>query len=96
MAEMAQKFAGKEDQMRRELRETVKQFLEQFQNFRIEDVHIDDGINEKLFSLACFVAEARSGVSRDRHDWLNNYSRWAVVSLLFREKMNSTRMFLPS
>jgi hypothetical protein len=67
MAETAQKFAGKEDQMRRELRETVKQFLEQFQNFRIEDVHIDDGINEKLFSLACFVAEARSGVSRDRY-----------------------------
>jgi len=67
MAEMARRFAGKENQMRNELRETVKQFLEQFTNPEIKDVSISEDVNVKLFNLACFIAEARSGVSRDRY-----------------------------
>ena len=73
MAEMAQKSAGKENQMRNELRETVKQFLEQFEGCKIKGVNIGDEINRKLFSLSCFVAEARSGVSRDRYSQMIEY-----------------------
>ena len=73
MAEIAQRFAGKENQMRNELRETVKQFLEQFEGSKIKDVNIRDEINRKLFSLSCFVAEARSGVSRDRYSQMIEY-----------------------
>jgi hypothetical protein len=67
MAEMARKWAGKEEKMRHELRETVKQFLAQFEKPGDGNIPISEDLNQKLFSLACFVAEARSGVSRDRY-----------------------------
>ncbi len=66
MAEMARRFAGREGQIRNELKETVKQFLEQFKDPKIKDIAIEAEINQRLVTLACFVAGARSGVSRDR------------------------------
>ena len=53
--------------MRHELRETVKQFLDQYEKPGDGNIPISEDLNQKLFSLACFVAEARSGVSRDRY-----------------------------
>ena len=73
MAEMAQKFAGKEEQMRNGLRETVKQFLEQFEGYTIKDIQIGGEINGRLFGLACFIADVRSGVSRDRYTQMIEY-----------------------
>jgi hypothetical protein len=66
MADMAQKVAGKERQMRRELGEMTKQFLEQFKSLKLSDIPISPEINTKLLSLSCFVAEARTAVSRDQ------------------------------
>lgn len=54
--------------MRQELQEVVKQFLEQFEEPKIEDVHITEEMDQKLINLACFVAQARTGVARDRYD----------------------------
>lgn len=73
MARTAQKFAGKEHQMRSELKETVKQFLEQFENPKIEDIRIDSHTNEKLISLVQFVAEGRTAVTRSRYSQAIQY-----------------------
>jgi hypothetical protein len=67
MAVMAQKVAGKEKAMRRELGEMVKDFLQQFKKVKLEDIHISEPIREKLLSLSCFIAEARTGVLRDQY-----------------------------
>lgn len=66
MATRARKMAGREITMRGELREVVKEFLLQFQDPKIQEIHISDDIEQKLINLACFIAEARTGVSRDR------------------------------
>jgi hypothetical protein len=65
MAERARRMAGKEIKMRYQLKEITKQFLEQFNEPKIENVRISEEIEGKLISLACFVALARTGVSRD-------------------------------
>ena len=67
MAERARKMAGKEIGMRQQLQEITKQFLEQFKDPKIEKIHISEHMEKKLIALACFVAIARTGVSRDRY-----------------------------
>lgn len=66
MAQRARKIAGKEIRMREQLQEITKQFLEQFREPKIENIRISDEIEKKLISLACFVAQGRTGISRDR------------------------------
>lgn len=66
MAERARKMAGKEIRMREQLQEVTKQFLEQFKEPKIENIRISEEIEKKLISLACFVAQGRTGISRDR------------------------------
>jgi len=67
MAKRARDMTGKEIGMRQRLQEVTKQFLEQFTEPRIEDIHISEDIERKLISLSCFIAQARTGVSRDRY-----------------------------
>jgi hypothetical protein len=73
MAEKAQGLTGKEKAMRHELQEVTRQFLEQFKEPKIKDIHISELMNQKLINLACFVAQARTGVSRDRYDGTIEY-----------------------
>jgi len=67
MAERARKIAGKEIRMRDQLQEVMKQFLEQFEEPKIENIRISEEIEGKLISLACLIAQARTAVSRDRY-----------------------------
>ena len=53
--------------MREQLKEITKQFLQQFNDPQIENISIPEEIENKLISLACFIAQARTGVSRDRY-----------------------------
>lgn len=73
VAEMAQRFAGKESQMRNELKVVVKEFVDQFRDKKAEDLSIGVEINGRLTALACFVAVARTGVSRDRYTQALDY-----------------------
>jgi hypothetical protein len=67
MAAMAQKVAGKEKTMRRELGQMTKDFLQQFKKVKLEDIYISEPIREKLLSLSCFIAESRTAVPRDQY-----------------------------
>ena len=67
MATRARKMAGKEHRMRAQLQEITKQFLDQFKQPKIEDVQIPEEIDQKLIALSCFIAQARTGVSREQY-----------------------------
>jgi len=67
MAKKAKQKTGKEIKMREELSQTMNQFLEQFEGAKIKDIDILVDTDEKLTNLACFLAQGRTGVSRDRY-----------------------------
>lgn len=72
-AERALKFAGKEKEMREELKEVTKVFLEKIDEAKTEDIFIGNEMKNKLINLSTFVAIARTGVSRDRYTQAINY-----------------------
>lgn len=73
VAEMAMKNAGREKEIRTRIREKVNLFLDQFKNPKMEEITINGDINSKIINLSCFVATARTGVSRDRMTQNINY-----------------------
>lgn len=72
-AEMALKFAGREKEMREELEEATKVFLEKIDKAKTEDIFIGNEIQNKLINLSTFIAIARTGVSRDHYTQVINF-----------------------
>jgi hypothetical protein len=64
---MAQSIVGQEDRMRKEIREAVHRFLDQFKKVGNIQFGKDESINQKIVTLACFCAHARCPVDRDRY-----------------------------
>jgi hypothetical protein len=56
---------GKEDEMRKEIREAVHLFIDQFDTEKIRFDQISEDVESLVVSLACFCAYARCVVERD-------------------------------
>lgn len=69
VARKARQSAGKEEQMRNELRGVYGAFLSQFEDIQGQRVNIElkSDIEEKIVNLACLCAQARTAVIRDRY-----------------------------
>ena len=69
VAKKAKDAAGKETTMRKELKETYGRFIDQFKQMEGKGINITipPELEEKIINLACFCAQARTGVIRDRY-----------------------------
>jgi hypothetical protein len=70
----AQKLVGQEETMRREIREALHKFIDQFENLDGVRMGKDVEVNLKIINLACFVAIGRCAVDRDRYSQALQYS----------------------
>lgn len=65
LAEFSQKMAGREAQMRLEIDSCVAEYLKQFDGVPMSSVTLSKSMAERIRNLVCFVAGARSSVSRN-------------------------------
>jgi hypothetical protein len=63
----AQKLVGQEETMRKEIREAIHKFIDQFEHIDGFSLEKDETVNTKIVCLACFVAVGRCAVDRDRY-----------------------------
>lgn len=70
VAERAEKNAGHEDEMRKEIQDTVTNFLNGLHYPKVRDITLPDETRERLKYLSAFVCRARSAIERDgyRHE----------------------------
>jgi hypothetical protein len=68
MAKQAQKIIGKEDKMRKEIRDSIHKFINQFKDLGGVDIkQTPKNVNDMIINLACLVAYARCSVKRERY-----------------------------
>ena len=65
MGLQAQKIVGQESTMRKEIRNAVHKFIDQFDNLELANFEPDEEINNMIVALSCFVAYGRCPVERD-------------------------------
>jgi hypothetical protein len=70
----AQKLVGQEETMRKEIREALHKFIDQFEHLGGVRMVQDEDVNLKIISLACFVAIGRCAVDRDRYSQALQYT----------------------
>jgi hypothetical protein len=70
----AQKLVGQEETMRKEIREALHKFIDQFEHLDGVRMAKDEAVNLKIINLACFVAIGRCAVDRDRYSQALQYT----------------------
>jgi hypothetical protein len=70
----AQKLVGQEETMRKEIREALHKFIDQFERLDGVGMGKDEAVNLKIINLACFVAIGRCAVDRDRYSQALQYT----------------------
>jgi hypothetical protein len=63
----AQRIVGQEEKMRKEIREAIHKFLDQFKTLENIQFEKDELVNRDIVTLACWCAYARCPVDRDRY-----------------------------
>jgi hypothetical protein len=70
---LAQSIVGQEERMRKEIREAIHRFLDQFKKLGNIQFEKDELVNRDIVTLACFCAYARCPVERDRYSQCVQY-----------------------